>query len=165
MKKSCPIWTQIRFYKNFITDNAVTIEFFIPVLRMREIEKMPSSYNSSPCPATLASIPHAAGLSPWTYRYVLSGQHNVILKNVNQLPIFTKHQTSHKNLKFQPLWKIIKWSNTEYTFMWEQAELSGNWPFSKEHELLGVITVPSCKKAQRSHMERPQSPALSDIPG
>lgn len=51
----------------------------------------------------IASIPHATGSSPWTYRYVLSDQHNVILKNVNQLPIFKKHQTSHKNLPFQPL--------------------------------------------------------------
>lgn len=39
--------------------------------------------------------------------------------------------------------------------MWEQAELSGNRPFLKEHELLRVVTVPSCKKAQMSHMESP----------
>lgn len=68
---------------------------------------------------------------------------------------YLKNTRLHKRICHFNLWKIINWSNTEYTFMWEQAELSGNRPFLKEHELLRVVTVPSCKKAQTSHMESP----------
>lgn len=102
----------------------------------------------------LVSVPHATGLSLGTYRYVTSGQHNVIFKmliSCRYLKI-TRFHIRIWNVNLSS--KIKKWSHTEYTFTWEQAELSGNWPFPIEHEFWGVNTVPSCEEALASHVEK-----------
>ena len=75
-------------------------------------------------------------------------------KNVDHWPIFQKpifqdHQISLKNLNFQPLFENQKMKN-ECIFTWQQGKPSGNCPLSKEQEVTGGITVPSCEKTQAS---------------
>lgn len=167
MKNSGPIWTQARYYKNSIIDITVTIWFFSFLsYEWGKKGKHPLRI-LYPCVLPyLVSVPHATGLSLGTYRYVTSGQHNVIFKmliSCRYLKIPRFHiRIWNVNLSS----KIKKWSNTEYTFTWEQAELSGNWPFPIEHEFWGVNTVPSCEKALASHVEKScgKCPVLPDIP-